>query len=53
VEGSRNIMKNLRIPGVPVVSEREYSSGVLLLEISREGGGRWSRGLQTRETEAI
>jgi hypothetical protein len=29
VEGSRNIMKNLRIQGVPVVSKREYNSGVL------------------------
>jgi hypothetical protein len=27
VEGSRNIMKNLKIPGVPVVWKREYNSG--------------------------
>jgi hypothetical protein len=40
VEGSRNIMKNLRIPGVTVVSKRDYNSGVLLLEISRGQRGR-------------
>jgi len=48
VEGSRNIMKALRTPGVPVVSKREYNSG----DFDR-GGRPWCRGLQTRETEEI
>ena len=53
VEGSMNVMENLRTQGVPVVSKREYKSEALLLLISRGRKGRWSRGLQKRQTEAI